>query len=551
VNELYDGTQSGGNDQAGNPGADDLSELINEGAGLMNYSGHGGTSLIATTNFHNSNVNALTNTHLFPFLWVVGCETGNFKDSLCFAESWARASYNGEPTGSIANFMSTVNQYWAPPMQAQDEMNAILVETDSENIKRTFGGLSINGCFSMNDKYGQEGYDMTDTWVVFGDPSVMIRTEQPSVLTVTHDPEIFYGTNHFTVNCDVDNAFVAFSQDDSVVGTSVVSGGVSDVEMNPVLSYDSVTITLTGFNKIPYVKKLPVVQSPNALIVHSAITLNDASGNDNGQADYGENVDLDLTIENVGASTASNVVTTIETTDPFISLNDDSETIGDLTSNASSSDPNAFSFSVADNVEDGHQSYFNITSTDDLQNSWSMNYSITLNAPSLSIGSFTIDDSNGNGNGFLDPGETANIIVANFNNGHSDALNSLAELSCSNSFISFLSTTADLATLQASGSADAIFQVSVTENAVFGTDVVFDYNLAAGNYSASRSFFTTIGPAIENFETNDFTKYEWGLSGNVNWFTESDDLYEGNYAARSGDISDNQCQNNLRAIQAV
>ena len=59
--------------------------------------------------------------------------------------------------------MSTIYQSWAPPMEAQDEMVDILTESYSNNRKYTFGGISWNGCLKMNDAYGSEGDDETET----------------------------------------------------------------------------------------------------------------------------------------------------------------------------------------------------------------------------------------------------------------------------------------------------------------------------------------------------------------------------------------------------
>ena len=47
-------------------------------------------------------------------------------------------------------------------MSAQDEFNDILIESYSTNIKRSFGGLSFNGCMLMNDEYGGQGDEMTE-----------------------------------------------------------------------------------------------------------------------------------------------------------------------------------------------------------------------------------------------------------------------------------------------------------------------------------------------------------------------------------------------------
>ena len=70
---------------------------------------------------------------MWPFIWSVACVNGEFNVGTCFAETWLRATdSDGNPTGAIATLMSTVNQAWNPPMEGQDEMNAIFVESYSD-----------------------------------------------------------------------------------------------------------------------------------------------------------------------------------------------------------------------------------------------------------------------------------------------------------------------------------------------------------------------------------------------------------------------------------
>ena len=165
--ELFDGSQ-GGNDATGNPSAAMVGNDINSGASIILYTGHGSTTSFSTSGFSNTDVNNLTNTSKLPFIWSVACVNGNFVGSTCFGEAWTRATYNNEPSGAIATLMSTINQSWNPPMEGQDEMVDILVESYAGNIKRSFGGLSMNGCMQMNDTYGSGGDAMTDTWTCFG-----------------------------------------------------------------------------------------------------------------------------------------------------------------------------------------------------------------------------------------------------------------------------------------------------------------------------------------------------------------------------------------------
>jgi PKD repeat protein len=250
--ELFDGSQ-GGNDAAGNPGPGDVTTAVNEGASLILYCGHGSMTSWGTTGFSNSNVNTLTNQGKLPFIWSVACVNGEFNAGTCFAEAWLRASQGGQPTGAIAFFGSTINQSWNSPMAAQDEMTDILAESYPDNIKRTFAGLSINGCFEMIDEYGTDGENMADTWTVFGDPSIMVRTKNPDTLLVTNPSVVPTGTTALTVTCNKNGARVTLMIQDTILATGVV---VNDsviltfpALMNPA---DTLHLTVTNYNAIPY-----------------------------------------------------------------------------------------------------------------------------------------------------------------------------------------------------------------------------------------------------------------------------------------------------------
>ena len=78
-------------------------------------------------------------------------------------------------------------------MDAQDEMVALLTDSYANNIKRTFGGISFNGCMHMNDEYGSTGEAMTDTWNCFGDPSLKLRTNTPQPIAAQHEATLFIG----------------------------------------------------------------------------------------------------------------------------------------------------------------------------------------------------------------------------------------------------------------------------------------------------------------------------------------------------------------------
>ena len=156
-----------------------------------------------------------------------------------------------QPKGALAAFMSTINQSWDPPMEGQDAMVDILVESVSGNIQRTFGGLSMNGCMQMNDAYQSSGYEMTDTWTIFGDPSVMVYTNTPAPMITSHINFTPVGTTSITVSCNINDALVCLSMNGIILGTGI-SNGTSAIITIPAAVAGIIDVTATAFNKMPY-----------------------------------------------------------------------------------------------------------------------------------------------------------------------------------------------------------------------------------------------------------------------------------------------------------
>ena len=250
----------------GQQNASDISSAINNGIGIVNYCGHGDTQMWAsvTNFFSNTNVNALTNMNKLPFIFSVACVVGDFKNNTCFSEAWQRATNNGKPTGAIANIGSTINQSWAAPMCAQDEMVDVLTESYNNNIKRTFGGIIACGWGQMIDEYNGDGENMTDTWVCFGDASVMIRTKKPSNMTISHASGISLGATSFNVSCNKPGALVSITKDNVILGTAYASGGSANVSLSPAISgTGSILVTVTAYNKVTYQETVNILQSSN------------------------------------------------------------------------------------------------------------------------------------------------------------------------------------------------------------------------------------------------------------------------------------------------
>ena len=539
VYEFFDGSQ-GGNDSPGNPSASSVGVAVDEGVTVINYTGHGSTTSWGSSGFSNSNVNQLSNNGKLPFIISVACVNGNFVNSTCFAEAWLRAEANDEPAGAIATFMSTINQSWNPPMRGQDEMADIMTEAYEDNIKRTFGGITMNGCMNMNDVYGSGGDEMTDTWTIFGDPSLVIRTAVPMDLTVTHPSALLLGTSSMTVTCDAEGAIAALSMDGELIGSAVIEGGSATIEYDPLITVGTADFVVTAFNYKPYITTIDIVPADGPYIIYSNHVVNDETGNNNGLIDCGETITLDFTIENVGIEDAD-VEVMITTENPYVTLIDSVENFGTVVAEGEVMIENAFSFTVANNIPDQTALNFTLTATVPEREDFVSNFNDMANAPVMEIEFISIDDASGNDNGRLDAGETVNLIYHAKNNGHVVSSDAEMSLVSSSEYITINTSNVALGVIDSAGYVEVSFEIVTAEDAPVGTLANFSTDLVADAYTASSSMMLPIGLIVEDFETGDFTAFSWTFSGNADWeIIEGDDVYEGTYSAKSGTISDNQ-----------
>jgi hypothetical protein len=487
--EIFDGSQ-GGNDANGDATAAQVSTAVNTGAGIITYTGHGSDTSWGTTGFSVSNADALTNDNKLPFIWSVACVNGNFNGLTCFAEGWMRSVNGTEPAGSIAIFASTINQSWAPPMAGQDEMVDILVESYENNIKRTFGGISINGCFLMNEETSD--FAMTDTWTIFGDPSLLVRTDNPADMTVTHQPVIIIGTTTFEVNCSLNGSLACLSKNGEIIGTATVTGGVANIPVADLIPDDFLDLVVTGFNAVAYITQVQVESPEGAYIVSDGYTISDLTGNNNSQADFGETFNLNLSLKNVGIDeTLSDVTATISTTSEYVvGITNNNFNFLSLTASEIVSSEGAYTIEIANNVPDQTVIPLTIEITDGTEN-WTASVNITANAPEFAIGTMTISDDT-NGDGGIDPGETAILSITTQNVGHADATQVVSSLFGNSPYFTIIEESVEF-DVTSQGEEQVSFNVEANESCPEGTIVSLSNDVVKGDYAANASFDLVIG----------------------------------------------------------
>lgn len=532
VHREYDGGVPG----LTNTTAAQISNRINTGSSIINYCNHGSQTGWSVAGYSTSHVEALNNTDRWPIVWAVACDNGRFTNGTCFAETWLRASKNGQPTGAIGTMMSWISQPWQPPMTGQDEMVTILAEGYQNNIKRTFGGTSINGSMKMIDLHGSSGRSTHDTWILFGDPTLTLRTATPAQMNVQHMPAIFLGMSELTVMADAEGATVALTVNGEIIGTGVISGGQATVTFPALNNVGTMKVAVFGFNKVTYLQDIDIIPAAGPFVAYMSNMVNGVAG---GQVHYGQEVQLGIQLKNLGVEPANNIVATLTTNSPHVTINDGVQEFGTLLPNQALTIADAFNFSVGNSVPNNTPIQFTVTMTSP-DGTWSSTFNLNALAPAFTVGSFSITELQGNGNGRLDPGETALIRINYTNSGLSAAGQTTGTVSFNSPFVIVNSGTHSVESVGVGQTAMSEFNITVTGGAPVGQAVGFDFNVTSGAYTASKSFTTKVGLILEDFETGNFNAYPWTFAGNLPWTVTLVNPYEGSFSAKSGGITHSQ-----------
>ena len=132
------------------------------------------------------------------------------------------------------------------------------------NGKYTFGGISYNGCLKMNDSYGSDGYNETDHWTIFGDPSIELRTDTPSNININHEGSIDPNEGAYEVIIDGshDHVVAALSHNGQFLGSGYEDNNTCVIILEEDISnFSELTLTITGYNTMTIIDTVAVGSS--------------------------------------------------------------------------------------------------------------------------------------------------------------------------------------------------------------------------------------------------------------------------------------------------
>jgi len=268
-------------------------------------------------------------------------------------------------------------------------------------------------------------------------------------------------------------------------------------------------VSICGYTLPPTVPRLS----------HSSHIIDDTSGNNDGEINAGETIQLSITLINEGTA-ATGISADLSTDNPHVTITQNSAGFPDIPQNGNGASLTDFTFEVSTDALDGEIIDFTLNwFTNEF--SGSAFFPEMIVAPSLSFNTvIVLDPMRGDGDGILDPGESAQLLVTIQNEGNGQAHDITATLSSSHpEYITISDDMADFPDITSGltgTSIDPHFSVSVDPGTPDHTMIQFTLDFNAEGYTGSSNF------NMEVTSSNFARRYMWSMDTDPGWTAEGD-----------------------------
>ncbi len=401
-----------------------LDSLSSGNFGLVTHEGHGFyyNMSVADGNIFVADVDQLQNAPNYFFLYALNCSSGAF-DFDCLLEKYIQHPLGGAvgtAGSSRAAFPTTANAY------QQDFFAEIFVNRntrlgDAQRLSRASYVANTN--VEGSHRWTHFSY------ILFSDPTMQLWRENPTTPLVAHLATIDEGTQTLTVTVSagagVQGAIVAISHPDGRMSSSVTDAagtcildlqGMSDAATN-------LSLMVSGKNLMPYHGTVAVQPGVGPHVLGTSVaTIDDGSGlsvgDGDGIVDTGETIEWSFQFQNNGDGTPTLATSAklVPVNAPGVTIVNDTVSVGAIGGGATVLPGQNFVLSLANTIPDGQFLEFDLEITEGAT-TWSQPVNLTAIGPEIEVARITWDDSSGNGDGIINPGEPIALTVELVNYG--------------------------------------------------------------------------------------------------------------------------------------
>ena len=292
-------------------------DLLSEGVGFVNYTGHGLYDRWINPTFHQNDIDSMTNFGKYPVMIGNGCETNIYNLGTCFAEALVKAPGRG----ALAYIGCTNDSYWDEDYYWSVGVGPIRSEPTYEETSRGFydrvfhthqepreiwtpslgemifgGNLSVQQSFTSLKKFYWEIYQLS------GDPTLVPWFGRPVQRSVRYPAILPSGSQ----GVDVVGApydYVAISANGVLINAVHASGeGIASLSLPDTLSPGTYDLVVTGDTYQPFLGILEIGTPSMGFLEMDQYALSMESVESDRQMTPDEEVSFNLRLVNRGGA---------------------------------------------------------------------------------------------------------------------------------------------------------------------------------------------------------------------------------------------------------
>lgn len=522
--------------------ASQIRNEIGAGVGYANYTAHCGSSGWSDPAFENSHVSSMNNENKYGLMIGNCCLSGKFDDNACFGETLLRTAKKG----AVAYIGASNSTYWSSDyywsIGVRSSFGATTYDASNlgayDRLFHTHGEdhslwFTTNGSIIFGGNLSEESSSESSTyklycWEIyhlFGDPSLKTYLTEPDQMNLDIPSAVAIGTSVLTIQA-VPYAYVALTFNNELISAAFAdANGQANLSLPADMTPGNYELAASAQNYVQFFAPIQFIAPDGPYIISQLSTsegLNVVAGQD---------VVFNMKLENVGNQTATNIHVGVVPTSENIYFENSSCASADIAAGNNNTISAAYNAHVASSAED--MSTIDVQITNNFNNtSTNSNTRLTVLAPKLEMMGYTLTETSGNNNGKLEPGETGIITFTVANSGHADISNLTNILTSYTSYIT-VNGGAQTTNIDARSDIQVSYGISISSQATTGQRFPMQFVCYNEMRQLYETFALKIGGTMEDFESGDFTTFNWNNSSSKPWEITTSNVYDGTYSARS------------------
>ena len=533
-----------------------LIDAMSEGGFFTFYRDHSNVNTWCCPWFDEDQITLLQNESP-TFIFSIGCSTNNFWSNwaTCLSETFL-----ADEVGAIGVIGANTVTYsqcndllsWGAFDYFWPEFMPTLGSQTTPEFSYPSYALVAGKLFLRHQAflpYTTEAEKIEKTLNVFsflGETYLNLYTDVPQPLLV-NAPR--YQTNdhrQYTFTAEA-GAIICLSNEDGIIAVAQATGEPQSIDIPQFAVGDQFTFTATKQNRFRHEQNVTIVSADYPFVYMKSHTLNDQDGN--GQVDFGEYVDIDLDLANIGQPALEAGEISLLCDSPYAEILQGTTRYPAMENGDTCTLRKAFRIRLATDVPDQEDIVLSVHIIEG-ENTHDDLIHVIANAPLIEIGpEFHPMTAEGGPSTHISTEGTSFIAFPVHNVGHSASEYLSAELTVKSPFVN-VETASQQCRLEPNERRDLIFELTTNSNTLRGAWLQSRLDVQYGEYHTCLDTIIQYGGIFENFETDTLNRFFiWTNNGPHSWVHCEDDAYEGNRCmlSRADSISTSTLKARLRA----